>query len=107
MKFHDNMTEQSEDIRQCQHKTALGKKAQEVVLKADRNLFSHMLLVAESRKVNMKDVFAHSLRPLPWALANADRSLRKQTRLHLLGNLKRTSPLQKTFQPHLPPSMMV
>jgi len=30
-----------------------------IVLKADRNLFSHMILVAESRQVNMKDVFAH------------------------------------------------
>jgi len=30
-----------------------------IVLKADRDLFSHMILVAESRQVNMKDVLAH------------------------------------------------
>jgi len=30
-----------------------------IVLKTDRNLFSHMILVAESRQVNMKDVLAH------------------------------------------------
>jgi len=30
-----------------------------IVLNSDRNLFSHMILVAESRQVNMKDVLAH------------------------------------------------
>ena len=30
-----------------------------IVLKADRNLFSHMILLAESRQVNMKNVLAH------------------------------------------------
>ena len=48
-----------------------------MVLKADRNIFSQMILVPESRSVNMKDVLAQSLGPLPWALANADGSLRK------------------------------
>ena len=30
-----------------------------IALKADRNLFCHMILVAESRQVNTKDVLAH------------------------------------------------
>ena len=42
-----------------------GMKGQNVVLKADRNLFSQMILVAESINVNMKDVLAHPLGPLP------------------------------------------
>jgi len=41
-----------------------------IVLKTDRNLFSHMILVAESRQVNMKDVVAQHVGPLPWALPN-------------------------------------
>ena len=45
-------------------KITRGKKAQDLVLKADRNLFSHMILVAESRKVNMKDMFLRT-DPLP------------------------------------------
>ena len=53
-------------------------KSQNVVLKADRNFFSQMILVAESRSVDMKDVMPPSpLGPLPWTLANADGSLRK------------------------------
>ena len=54
-----------------------GMNGQNVVLKADRNLFSQMILLAESISVNMKDVLAHPLGSLPWTLANADASLRK------------------------------
>ena len=39
-------------------------KRQNVVLKADRNFFCQMILVAESRSVNTKDVLAHPLGPL-------------------------------------------
>ena len=35
--------------------------AKDVVLKADRKLFSHMILVAESRKLQMSDVLAHPM----------------------------------------------
>ena len=77
VKFHDKMTKQRlKTFSTIGTKTAR-TKGQNVVLKADRNLFSQMILVAESRSVNMKDVLAHPLGPLPWALANADGSLRK------------------------------
>ena len=48
------------------------KKGKDVVLKADRNLFCHLTRFAESREVNTRDVLAHPLGPLLWALANAD-----------------------------------
>ena len=57
--------------------------------KADRNLFSQIILVAESRSVNMKDVLAHTLGPLPWILANADESLRKTNKAALARELER------------------
>ena len=66
-----------------------GKKGQDVVLKADRNQFSHMILVAESRKVNMRDVLAHPLDPLPWELANADGILRKTNKAALSRELEK------------------
>jgi len=59
------------------------KNSRDIVLKAHRNLFSHMILVAESRQVNMKDVLAHPLGPLPWALANADGIQRKTNKAAL------------------------
>lgn len=46
-----------------------------------------MILVAESRKVNMRDVLAHPLGPLPWALANADGTLRKTNKAALAREL--------------------
>ena len=70
-KFHDKMTKKKlktfSDIRKKTHN--LGQ-AQQAVLKADRNLFGHMILVAESRQLRMSDVLVHPLGPLPWALAN-------------------------------------
>ncbi|KAG1648372.1 hypothetical protein GQR58_029891 [Nymphon striatum] len=48
----------------------------ELVLKADRNLFAQMLLVAQSRKLKIKDVLSHPLGPLPMALANPDGMMR-------------------------------
>lgn len=65
------------------------KNSQDIVLKADRNLFSHMILVAESRQVNMKDVLAHPLGPLPWALANTDGTLRKTNKAVLARELEK------------------
>ncbi|KAG1656755.1 hypothetical protein GQR58_023747 [Nymphon striatum] len=53
--------------------TAHGK---EPVLKADRNLFAHMLLVAQSRKLKINDVLSHPLGPLPMALASPDGMMR-------------------------------
>lgn len=49
----------------------------ETVLMADHQLFSRMLLLASTRKLDMKDVLKHPLGPLPWALANCDGSLKK------------------------------
>lgn len=101
-KFHDKMTKQSlRTFSNVSTKTSHGKEAQEVVLKADRKLLSHMILVAQSRKLNMRDVFAHPLGPLPWALANADGYLRKTNKAALPESLKRMCLLQNTSQPYL------
>lgn len=96
LKFHDKMNKQSlKTFSNVSTKTYHEKKAQEVVLKADRKVFSHMTLVAQSRKVNMRDVFAHPLGPMPWALANADGSLRKTNKAALARELeKNVSPAE-------------
>ena len=95
VKFHDKMTKQRlKTFLTIGTKTAR-MKGQNVVLKADRNLFSQMILVAGSRSVNMKDVLAHPLGPLPWALANADGSLRKTNKAALARELeKNVSPAE-------------
>ncbi len=49
----------------------------EIILKADKGLFGRMALIAQARNLNMRDVLAHSLGPLPLEIANFDGSLRK------------------------------
>lgn len=68
--------------------TSTGK---EVILKADKNLFSVMTLVAQSRQLNMKEVFSYPLGPIPWSLSTADGSLRKTSKAVLSKELEKLS----------------
>ena len=40
----------------------------EIILKADKNLFSIMTTVAQSRQLDMKEILSHALEPTPWSL---------------------------------------
>lgn len=60
----------------------------EIVLKADHKLFGHMVLIATSRKLNMREVLEHPLGPLPWSLANSDGTLKKTNKAALARKLE-------------------
>jgi hypothetical protein len=60
----------------------------EIVLKFDHKLFGHMLLVASSRKLDMKNVLGHPLGPLPWSLANCDGTIKKNNKASLARKLE-------------------
>ena len=49
----------------------------DAMLKADKNFFSMMTLISLNRDLDMKDVLAHPLGPIPWSLACNDGTLRK------------------------------
>lgn len=89
-KFHDNMRKQNLKTFSSITTSARVKQAQkkEVVLKADRNLFGHMIIASQSRELHIKDVLAHSLGPLLWALSNPDGSLRKTNKAALARELE-------------------
>ena len=89
VKFHDKMTKHRLKTLSTISTNTFRMKGQNVVLKTYRNLFSLVILVAESISVNMKDVLAHPLGPLPWALANADGSLRKTNKAALATELEK------------------
>ena len=40
-------------------------QGQQSILKADRILFAHMIVIAQSREIPIKEVLAHPLGPLP------------------------------------------
>ena len=60
---------------------------QEVVLKAERKLFAQMIVIAELKNVQMSEVLAHPLGPLPWTLANRDCTLQKTNKASLANEL--------------------
>ena len=93
-KFHDTIPK-----AKLQTFTDLNKKVQvksktskEIILKADRNLFAQMILIAENRKLQMREVLSHPLGPLPWALSTADGSLRKTNKAALAKELQKSVP---------------
>ena len=58
-----------------------------ISIDADRNLFGRLLIVANSREVNLREVLAYELSPVPLSLAHCDGSLRKTTKsvfMHVL-----------------------
>ena len=72
-------------------------KGREIVLKADRNLFGHMIFVAQSREIDMKQVLSHPLGPIPWALANGDGSLRKTDKAKFMNDTTQNVPVAETI----------
>lgn len=51
-----------------------------------------MILIAENRKLQMREVLSHPLGPLPWALSTADGSLRKTNKAALAKELQKSVP---------------
>ena len=74
--FHEQMTKKKlKTFSDIKKKPSKQGQAKQVVLKTDRNVFGHMILVAENRELRMSEVLSHPMGPLPWALANGDGTL--------------------------------
>ena len=63
-----------------------------MIVRADKKLFAKMIVIAETRKFSLSSVLSHPLRPLPWALASADGSLRKTSKSALEKELQKDVP---------------
>ena len=72
-------------------------KRKESVLKADRNLFGHIIVVAQTRKLEKKNVLSYPLGPIPWALANVDGSLRKTDKAKFMNDIAQNVPVVEVF----------
>ena len=79
VQFHDKLKKQKLKTFTDMSKTKKVRKGQgkDIVLRADRNLFARMIIIAECRKLQMLDVLKHPLGPIPAALANNDGMPRK------------------------------
>ena len=68
-----------------------------MVLKADRDPFGQIIVVAQSRQLQIRVVLAHPLGPLPWALANSGRFLCKTNKAALARELEKNVPPAETI----------
>ena len=83
-KFHDPIKKQKlKTFSSIGKKKVVKTSTQNAILKADRNLFAQMILIAQTRDLNMAEVLRHPLGPIPWALAAADGTLRKTSKSSL------------------------
>ena len=55
-----------------------------MIVRADRDLFARLLIVAQNRALDIKDVLRYELGPMPWLLASVDGSLVKTNKAKLM-----------------------
>lgn len=51
-----------------------------ITVSADRDLFGRLLIAANTREINLKEVLSYELSAVPFALAHQDGSIRKTTK---------------------------
>ena len=62
-------------FRDAQKKTTVSKEGSAVILNTDRNLFARLLVIGQSRQMDLRQLLVHELGPLPWSLALFDGAL--------------------------------
>ena len=73
-------------------------KEKEVVLKAERNLFGGIVVISQTRQLDMKDVLCHPLGPIPWSLSNVDGTIRKTNKANFMSEPLKNAPVAGNFQ---------
>ena len=83
--FHHTLTKQKLKTFSDHNKTKKVKqsKGNKTVLHADRNLFAQMMIIAESRQLQLQEVLCHPLGPLPASLATSNNLPRKTNKAQL------------------------
>ena len=64
-----------------------------MVLKADRSLFGRIIVIGQSRKIDVRELLQYSLGPLPWSLATTEGFPRKTNLAALATPLQKDVPL--------------
>ena len=70
-------------FRDAQKKTTVSKEGRAVILQTDRNLFARLLVIGQSRQMDLRQLLVHELGPLPWSLALFDGALVKTNKAAL------------------------
>ena len=70
-------------FRDTHKKTSVTARDRNVMIRADRNLFARLLVIGQSRQMDLRCLLSHELGPLPWSLALPDGSLAKTNKASL------------------------
>ena len=71
----------------------------DIIIKADRDLFIRMVVIAQHRRMNMQDVLKYPLGPLPWSIAIPDGAPAKTANLPCFTSLRERLNLLKLCHP--------
>ena len=86
--FHDKLPKLKLQIFTSLTKSVKVKlKNKGVIMKADSKFFARMLVIAQSRAMDLRHVLKFSIGPVPWSLATPEEQMRKTMKaalLHLL-----------------------
>ena len=89
-RFHDPLRKKDlKTFSDMKVKKTYQASGRQIILKADRNLFAKMILIAQTRDLDMKEVLARRLGPIPWALATPESTLRKTMKSSLSKKLRK------------------
>ncbi|KAL1251048.1 hypothetical protein QQF64_018844 [Cirrhinus molitorella] len=69
------------DQAKTKKKSAAGK---EVILRADKKLFSRLLIIGQSRKIDLREILSYSLGTVSYPLSSSDGSLAKTNKSSLM-----------------------
>ena len=75
-------------FRDAQKKRSVAAGDINVIIRADRNLFARLLVIGQSRQMDLKDLLMHELGPLRWSLASTDGSFAKTNKAILSKELE-------------------
>ena len=102
VKFHDPLEKRNlKTFSSMNKREERGKTgSQDLILKADHNLFAHMIIIAQTRDLEMKKVQSHLLGPLQLALVTAQGALRKTNKSALAKELQKNAAPAESFTEH-------
>lgn len=83
-KFHEPLIRlRLQTFASCTESKTVKSHDRNIILQGDKNLFGKMVLISQTRRLDMSEVFSHPLGPVPYELANADGSIRKNNKSSL------------------------
>ena len=93
-KFHDTMKlNKLKTFSSLSQKKKVSTDGRTMVLKADRSLFGRIIIIGQSRKIDVRELLQYSLGPLPWFLATTEGFPRKTNKAALATPLQKDVPL--------------